>query len=74
MSTERHQKGYPDEAPAHAAVAGALEWVRAHVPAGGAPRIEDVQQFVMVAPGPTADEPPAPRESFILRNAGVRVC
>ncbi|EIW61118.1 DBR1-domain-containing protein [Trametes versicolor FP-101664 SS1] len=60
MSTERHQKGYPDESPARAAVADALEWVRAHVPAGGAPRVEDVQQFVMVAPGPAADEPRAP--------------
>lgn len=68
MSTERHQKGYPDEGPARAAVADALAWVRAHVPAAGAPRVEDVQQFVMVAPGPAADEPHAPREWSVLRN------
>ena len=55
MSLARTQATYPDEVPARAAVARELEWVQAHILAGKegeVVKVEDVQQFVMTAPGP----------------------
>ncbi|TFK83676.1 DBR1-domain-containing protein [Polyporus arcularius HHB13444] len=59
MSLARTQSPYPEEAAARAAVARELEWVKTHVldgKDGGVARVEDVQQFVMTAPGPSREE------------------
>lgn len=69
ISIERHEKGYSDEAPAHAVVGDVLSR-SAQVAAGGALRVEDVLQSVMVVPGLSADEPRAPCEST-ARSQGV---
>ncbi|KAI0761532.1 DBR1-domain-containing protein [Trametes elegans] len=64
MSLERRQGVYPDEPAARAAVEEARAWVDAHVLADkpdGQVRVEDVQQFVMTAPGPADDRVKAPR-------------
>ncbi|KAI0737478.1 lariat debranching enzyme, C-terminal domain-containing protein [Daedaleopsis nitida] len=55
MSLTHGQAAYPDEAAARAAVRREREWVDAHVFAAkpeGVARIDDVQQFVVTAPGP----------------------
>ena len=62
MSLARPQATYPDEVPARAAVARELEWVQAHILAGKegeVVKVEDVQQFVMTAPGPIEKDPQA---------------
>ncbi len=59
MSLARTQSPYPEEAAARAAVARELEWVKTHVldgKDGGVARVEDVQQFAMIAPGPSREE------------------
>ncbi|KAI0355279.1 hypothetical protein OH77DRAFT_356747 [Trametes cingulata] len=66
MSLVRLQASYPDEGPARDAVRQEFDWVKEHLLSGkedGLLRVEDVQQFVMTAPGPAQDEPRAPRES-----------
>ncbi|KAI8974154.1 DBR1-domain-containing protein [Trametes punicea] len=63
MSLGRSQSTYPDEGPARDAVQQSLDWVKEHVLAGkgnGLARVDEVQQFVMTAPGPAKDEPKAP--------------
>ncbi|KAI0365163.1 DBR1-domain-containing protein [Pilatotrama ljubarskyi] len=63
MSLGRQQASYPDEGPARDAVRQELDWVKEHLLAGkegGVLKVEDVQQFVMTAPGPAKDEPRAP--------------
>lgn len=55
MSLAHAQLAYPDEAAARAAVQLEREWVSAHVFAGkpeSVARVDDVQQFVITAPGP----------------------
>ncbi|RPD55397.1 DBR1-domain-containing protein [Lentinus tigrinus ALCF2SS1-7] len=60
MSLARNQATYPDEAPARAAVARELEWVHEHVlPNKELACVDDVQQFAMTAPGPSANDPHA---------------
>ncbi|KAI0648596.1 DBR1-domain-containing protein [Trametes meyenii] len=62
MSLERTQHTYPDEVSARAAVRDALDWVHAHVlPAADnagtwLPCVDEVQQFVITAPGPVKDD------------------
>ncbi|KAI0820065.1 lariat debranching enzyme, C-terminal domain-containing protein [Trametes gibbosa] len=63
MSLERHQSTYPDEAPARDAVKEELAWVKEHLLKDNSDsvlKVEDVQQFATVAPGPANDEPRAP--------------
>ena len=58
MSLTRTQAAYPDEGAARQAVERELEWVKAHVLEGkkdGLARVEDVQQFVITAPGPGSE-------------------
>lgn len=55
MSLSRTALAYPDEAAAREAVRRELEWVNTHVLADkkdGVVRVDDVQQFVVTAPGP----------------------
>lgn len=66
MSLERRQSVYPDEAPAREAVTKELAWVKENLlkdKDGDVLKVEDVQQFSQVAPGPANDEPRTPRES-----------
>ncbi|OSC96836.1 DBR1-domain-containing protein [Trametes coccinea BRFM310] len=63
MSLERRQGTYPDEGSARESVREALVWVREHIlkgKEGEGLKVEEVQQFVTTAPGPTTDKPRAP--------------
>ncbi|KAH9859145.1 DBR1-domain-containing protein [Lenzites betulinus] len=63
MSLERRQSVYPDEAPAREAVTKELAWVKENLlkdKEGDVLKVEDVQQFSQVAPGPANDEPRTP--------------
>ena len=77
MSLDRRQSAYPDEAPAREAIARELQWVEEHVLAGkegGVLKVEDVQQFVVTAPGPGSEGAQAKmqRESLLFVMALAR--
>ncbi len=76
MTLNRVQSSYPDEDPAREAVRRELEWIKEHVVSGkegGTVKVDDVQQFVMTAPGPGSEggdmkaqrkfSPPCPRHN-----------
>ena len=58
MTLNRAQSSYPDEDPARETVRQEMEWIQEHVLSGregGTVRVDDVQQFVMTAPGPGSE-------------------
>lgn len=58
MTLNRAQSSYPDEDPAREAVRREIEWIKEHVLSGkegGTVKVDDVQQFVMTAPGPGSE-------------------
>ncbi|KAI1787743.1 DBR1-domain-containing protein [Ganoderma leucocontextum] len=58
MTLNRAQSSYPDEEPAREAVRQEMEWVKEHILSGkegGTVKVDDVQQFVMTAPGPGSE-------------------
>ncbi|KAM5535788.1 hypothetical protein V8D89_010602 [Ganoderma adspersum] len=58
MTLNRAQSSYPDEDPAREAVRQEMEWIKEHILSGregGTVKVDDVQQFVMTAPGPGSE-------------------
>ena len=70
MTLNRAQGSYPDEDLAREAVCQEMEWIKEHVVSGkegGTVKVDDVQQFVMTAPGPGSEG----QDTKVQRKSGL---